>query len=53
MLVQAGSICEVPGRELARLLGRDPALISRLARMSAAERDAVTRLVAGKSTSQV
>jgi REP element-mobilizing transposase RayT len=53
LLVQAGSICEVPGRELARLLGRDPALISRLARMSAAERDAVTRLVAGKSTSQV
>jgi len=50
LLIRAGSICAVPGRDLARLLGRDPALISRLARMSAAERFAVTRLVERKST---
>ncbi len=53
LLVQAGALCAVPGRDLARLLGRDPALISRLGRMSAAERSAVARLAAGKSTSQV
>ncbi|HET8761479.1 MAG TPA: transposase [Nitrospiria bacterium] len=53
LLVQAGAICAVPGRDLARLLGRDPAVISRLARMNTNERSAVTRLVAGKSTSQV
>jgi len=52
LLVQAGSICAVPGRDLARLLGRDPALISRLARMSTAERFAVARLVTRKATVQ-
>jgi REP element-mobilizing transposase RayT len=53
LLVQAGAVCAVPGRDLARLLGRDPAVISRLARMSETERAAATRVVAGKSTSQV
>lgn len=52
-LVQTGAICAVPGRDLARVLGRDPAVISRLARMSAAERAAATRFVTEKSTSQV
>jgi hypothetical protein len=45
LLVQAGALCRVSGRDLVRLLEREPAVISRLGRMSADERAVVTRLV--------
>jgi hypothetical protein len=38
LLIQAGVVNAVPGRELAIMLGRDPSLISRLARMTKHER---------------
>jgi hypothetical protein len=45
LLVQAGALCRVSGRDLVRLLEREPAVILRLGRMSADERAVVTRLV--------
>jgi putative transposase len=44
LLIQAGAVNAVPGRELAIMLGRDPSLISRLARMTDHERMAATQL---------
>lgn len=48
LLIQAGTICAIPGCELAKVLGRDPALISRLGRMTAHERMIATQLAQDK-----
>jgi len=44
LLIQAGTLSAVPGRDLAIVLGRDPSLISRLARMTDYERITATQL---------
>ena len=44
LLIQAGVVNAVPGRELAKMLGRDPSLISRLGRMTDHERMAAIQL---------
>jgi len=58
LFLQAGAVAAVPGRDLARTVGRDPAFVSRATRMSGEERSQVEQLVQEvggdrKSTSQV
>ena len=45
LLIQAGVVNAVPGRELATMLGRDPSFISRLAQMTDHERMTAAQLI--------